>query len=64
MSAIAFRTPNAWSLVVAVALAACTASKNDNVGPTPAPAPTPDPIKTAADKTFDEGQQIFRCHPL
>jgi mono/diheme cytochrome c family protein len=66
MSAIAFRTRNAWPFVVAAALAACTASKNDNAGPTPTPtptptpAPTPDPIKTAADKTFDEGQQIFR----
>ena len=66
MSAIAFHTRNAWPFVLAAALAACTASKNDNVGPaptptpTPAPTPAPDPNKTAADKTFDQGQQTFR----
>src|SRR5689334_7168407 len=67
MIAIAFRTRIAWPLVLAVALAAgCTAERNTNVGPQPPappapPAPPPvDPNKTAADKTFDQGQQIFR----
>jgi len=63
MSAIAFRTRIVLPLVLAAALAACTAGKNDNAGPPPpAPpaAPTVDPNKTAADKTFDEGQQTFR----
>ncbi|TMB31262.1 MAG: hypothetical protein E6J61_10710 [Deltaproteobacteria bacterium] len=66
MSAIAFRSRIACSIVLAAALAACTASKNDNVGPPPPappapPAPPPvDPNKTAADKTFDDGQKIFR----
>ena len=68
MTAIAFPSRIALSIVVAGALAACTASRNDNVGPTPtpspsptpAPTPAPDPNKTAADKTFDQGQQTFR----
>jgi len=59
MSAIAFRTRIVLPLL-GLALAACTAGKNDNTGPIPAPPPAPDPNKTAADQTFDQGQQTFR----
>jgi hypothetical protein len=69
MNQIAFRSRTPWAFVLAAALAACTAEKNPNAPPappatpdagTPPAQPPPDPNKTAADKTFDEGKDIFR----
>src|SRR4051812_23220198 len=69
MNPIAFPSRALWAFVLAAALAACTAEKNPNAPPappatpdagTPPAQPPPDPNKTAADKTFDEGQKIFR----
>ncbi|MFL5399390.1 MAG: hypothetical protein ACJ79P_15960, partial [Myxococcales bacterium] len=69
MSQIAFPSRTLWAFVLAAALAACTAEKNPNAPPappatpdagTPPAQPPPDPNKTAADKTFDEGKDIFR----
>src|SRR4051812_21547382 len=69
MNQIAFPSRTLWAFALAAALAACTAEKTPNAPPappatpdagTPPAQPPPDPNKTAADKTFDEGQQIFR----
>jgi len=69
MNQIAFPSRTLWAFVLAAAVAACTAEKNPNAPPappatpdagTPPAPPPPDPNKTAADKTFDQGKDIFR----